>query len=159
MPKLDHIQLASLLRECATIVEQNDSSALLFKAVEALNSYAEHKKTKFANGNNNGAANTKVNGQTKPLTERPSFQRPLNKSSNLIANGWIDMQRRSKLRIVWKEVLISLVEARREGEETTLWIQREMCTDEGKTSLEALHQIPMKWLLGVKYVGKSKHGI
>ena len=90
--------------------------------------------------------------QEKPT--KPCFQRPINPSSNLIANGWIDQQRRSKMRVVWKDVLASLVEGRRPGEETTLWIQRQVVSPQtGKvTGLEALHQIPMKWLEDVNYV-------
>jgi len=85
---------------------------------------------------------------------KPCFQRPINPSSNLIANGWIDQQRRSKMRVVWKDVLASLVEGRRPGEETTLWIQRQVinATTGKVTGLEALHQIPMKWLEDVNYV-------
>jgi hypothetical protein len=85
---------------------------------------------------------------------KPCFQRPINPNSNLIANGWIDQQRRSKMRVVWKDVLASLVEGRRPGEETTLWIQRQVVDPQtGKvTGLEALHQIPMKWLEEVNYV-------
>lgn len=85
---------------------------------------------------------------------KPCFQRPINPSSNLIANGWIDQQRRSKMRVVWKDVLASLVEGRRPGEETTLWIQRQVVDSAtGKvTGLEALHQVPMKWLEDVNYV-------
>jgi len=85
---------------------------------------------------------------------KPCFQRPINPSSNLIANGWIDQQRRSKMRVVWKNVLASLVEGRRPGEETTLWIQRQVVDPStGKvTGLEALHQVPMKWLEDVNYV-------
>lgn len=95
--------------------------------------------------------------QTAPSEEKsnkPCFQRPINPSSNLIANGWIDQQRRSKMRIVWKEVLASLVEGRRPGEETTLWIQRQIvdATTGKVTGLEALHQVPMKWLEDVNYV-------
>ncbi|KAK1744981.1 hypothetical protein QTG54_004272 [Skeletonema marinoi] len=56
---------------------------------------------------------------------KPCFQRPINPNSNLIANGWLEQQRRSKMRVVWKDVLASLVEGRRPGEETTLWIQRQ----------------------------------
>ncbi len=171
--KLDCKQLASLLRECATIIERNESSTLLYTAVEALNSYAEENKPsatctpaphhrRDSSGSGSGSGNSGDNRQknnnksnpSSPRQDRPCFQRPLNKSSNLIANGWVEQQRRSKLRIVWKEVLVSLVEARRPGEETTLWIQREMSMDDGKAVLEALHQIPMKWLLGVKFVGE-----
>ena len=85
---------------------------------------------------------------------KPCFQRPINPNSNLIANGWIEQQRRSKMRVVWKDVLASLVEGRRPGEETTLWIQRQVVDPQtGKiTGLEALHQIPMKWLEDVNYV-------
>ncbi|KAL7552596.1 hypothetical protein ACHAWF_015832 [Thalassiosira exigua] len=99
----------------------------------------------------NVAANNAVNDPEKPA--KPCFQRPINPSSNLIANGWIDQQRRSKMRVVWKDVLASLVEGRRPGEETTLWIQRQVVNSQGKvTGLEALHQIPMKWLEDVNYV-------
>jgi hypothetical protein len=56
--------------------------------------------------------------------------------------------------VVWKDVVASLVEGRRPGERTTLWIQRQVIeANTGKvTGLEALHQIPMKWLEDVNYV-------
>jgi hypothetical protein len=189
------VMLASLLRECASIVEQNDTSPLLFKAVESLNAYAENKnQTNYNNANFNGVAGERVssgngagnghgngtgpdakvnsNNMNKANPQKPAFQRPINKSSNLIANGWLEQQRRSTLRMVWKQVLASLVEARRPGEDTTLWIQRETIkkdtnngtngnsnnngNDEAKikltTTLDALHQIPMKWLLNVRYL-------
>jgi len=83
---------------------------------------------------------------------KPSFQRPKNKNSAVVANGWIEQQRRSKMRTVWKEVLASLVQGKRPGEETTLWIQRETVDAvSGKKELEALHQIPVKLLEGVVY--------
>lgn len=84
-------------------------------------------------------------------SSRPAFQRPNNPSSTLIANGWIEQQRRSKMRVVWKDILASLVEGRKAGEETTLWIQREITNSlTGKKELEALHQIPIKWLEDVQ---------
>jgi hypothetical protein len=86
---------------------------------------------------------------------KPSFQRPVNAKSPLIANGWIEQQRRSKMRTVWKDVLVSLVEARKPTEETTLWIQREVADASGKSVLEALHQIPIKWLEEIIYVDFS----
>ena len=87
------------------------------------------------------------------LPAKPCFHRPNNPNSNLIANGWIEQQRRSKMRIVWKDILASLVEGRRPGEETTLWIQRQIANAAtGKAELEALHQIPMKWLEDVNYL-------
>jgi len=181
--------LASLLREVASIVEQNKTSPLLFKAVESLNAYAEYKTSNNdanGNGNGNGNANTNTgngfqknnlnNNNNGSSSNKPAFQRPINKSSNLIANGWLEQQRRSTLRMVWKQVLASLVEARRPGEDTTLWIQREVITTTTatnsnsnsnsndadnihpeatattKTTLDALHQIPMKWLLNVRYL-------
>ena len=70
---------------------------------------------------------------------RPEFQRPSNPKVALIANGWIEQQRRSKMRTVWKDVLASLVEGRKPGEETTLWIQRQITNANGKPELEALH--------------------
>eukprot|EP00526_Cylindrotheca_closterium_P002004 CAMPEP_0113643416 /NCGR_PEP_ID=MMETSP0017_2-20120614/22828_1 /TAXON_ID=2856 /ORGANISM="Cylindrotheca closterium" /LENGTH=1103 /DNA_ID=CAMNT_0000554929 /DNA_START=181 /DNA_END=3489 /DNA_ORIENTATION=+ /assembly_acc=CAM_ASM_000147 len=83
---------------------------------------------------------------------KPAFQRPKNKNSAVVANGWIEQQRRSKMRTVWKEVLASLVQGRRPGEETTLWIQRETVdATTGKKELEALHQIPVKLLESVVY--------
>lgn len=87
---------------------------------------------------------------------KPAFQRPVNPNSILIANGWIEQQRRSKMRVVWKDVLASLVEGRKPGEETTLWIQREVINAiSGKAELEALHQIPIKWLTSVEYLDYS----
>lgn len=90
--------------------------------------------------------NTQTNSQTKSQTnaqKKPSFQRSPNPNSNLLATGWIEQQRRSKMRIVWKEVLASLVEGRRSSkEETTLWIQRQINNPSThKKELEALHQV------------------
>ena len=160
--EIDNASLVQLLRECASIIEDDDdasSSGLLYKTLEALTLYTE-KSNGNANGNGNDNKNngSKTSSATTTILTRPSFQRPTNKSSNLIANGWVLQQRRSKIRVVWKEVLASLVEARRPGEETTLWIQRETVdmasagTHKGKKLLQALHQIPMKWLLDVKYL-------
>ena len=102
------------------------------------------------NGINN--TDTPVHLDKQNFPSKPSFQRPVNPNSNLIANGWISQQRRSKMRIVWKDILASLVEGRKQGEETTLWIQRQIVSPGGKAELEALHQIPMKWLEDVTYV-------
>ena len=88
----------------------------------------------------------------KAVSKRPPFQRPTNTSSSLLANGWIEQQRRSKLRVVWKEVLASLVEGRKPGEVTTLWIQREYFSHTtNKNELEALHQIPIKLIRSISY--------
>jgi hypothetical protein len=107
--------LASLLRECASIVEQNESSVLLFRAVEALNKYAE---TAYARSKVENSSRKKNlhSSSTSSMHVKPAFQRPTNKKSTLIANGWVEQQRRSKFRVVWKQVLASLVEARRPGE-------------------------------------------
>lgn len=121
----EHANLAQLLRECASLVERNEHSALLYKAVEALNRYAE--------------TTGHIDSSTK-VSRRLSFQRPKNTKSTLIANGWLEQNRKSRFRNVWKEVLASLVEGSREGEETTLWIQRERIVN-GKSTLEALHQV------------------
>jgi hypothetical protein len=86
---------------------------------------------------------------------KPAFQRPVNNASTLIANGWIEQQRRSRMRVVWKEVLASLVEGRKPGEESTLWIQREVVNSKGKKELEALHQIPVKWIRNISYAEYS----
>jgi len=93
---------------------------------------------------------------SEPKNKRPPFQRPINPSSTLIANGWLEQQRRSKMRVVWKEVLVSLVAGRRPGEETTLWVQRETTNPvTGTTGLEALHQIPIKGMQDINYVDFS----
>mmetsp|Transcript_20118 Transcript_20118/g.43366 ORF Transcript_20118/g.43366 Transcript_20118/m.43366 type:complete len:867 (+) Transcript_20118:263-2863(+) len=87
---------------------------------------------------------------------RSEFQRPANPKSALIANGWIEQQRRSRMRTAWKDVLASLVEGRKPGEETTLWIQRQVTNPQtNQTELEALHQIPVKWLEDVTYLDYS----
>jgi len=122
-------------------------------STESINRQPQQQQQQQASSaTNNSASNNVVDDPDKPA--KPCFQRPINPSSNLIANGWIDQQRRSKMRVVWKDVLASLVEGRRPGEETTLWIQRQvMNAQTGKvTGLEALHQIPMKWLEDVNYV-------
>ena len=90
---------------------------------------------------------TETNGTQTTTAGRAEFQRPSNPKSSLIANGWIEQQRRSRFRSVWKEVLASLVEGRKKGEETTLWIQRQIVNPQtNQKELEALHQIPAKWL-------------
>jgi hypothetical protein len=96
---------------------------------------------------NTGAAPTKKS--------RPEFQRPASAKTALISNGWIEQQRRSRMRTVWKDVLASLVEGRKPGEETTLWIQRQITNASGVAELEALHQIPVKWLQDVTFLDYS----
>ncbi|GAX19302.1 hypothetical protein FisN_4Lh121 [Fistulifera solaris] len=86
------------------------------------------------------------------IRTKPAFHRPANPQSAMVANGWIEQVRRSKMRTVWKEVLASVVEGRKPGEETTLWIQREVIID-GKTTLEALHQLPIRWMQEVFFLG------
>lgn len=125
------------------------------------------RQTKEENGGNYSAdepsfasrhSNESSNNTDQPSTPhhlKPSFQRPINSNSNLIANGWIEQQRRSKMRVVWKEVLASLVSARKAGEETTLWIQRQVISQAGRAELEALHQVPMKWLEDVSYIASN----
>ena len=165
--------LASVLRECASIVERNETSPLLFKAIESLHAYAEQRSASASNNNNSSNRNGYHNNSTTTTTtiknghtmngrnkNRPAFQRPINKLSNLIANGWLEQQRTtSNTRIVWKQILASLVEARNSDEETTLWIQREVESKQNNNghsnrsppTLDSLHQIPMKWLLNVRY--------
>ena len=109
----------------------------------------QHERTKSVDGGATAAAayGTAATASTTPTVEsnRPSFQRPTNKESPLIANGWIEQYRRSKMRHVWKEVLASLVKGRNPGEETTLWIQREIFNPlTGRKELEALERIPVK---------------
>ena len=104
-------------------------------------------------GMSSGSSSTgNTTGEAKLIGKKPPFQRPTKASSSLIANGWIEQQRRSKLRVVWKEVLASLVEGRKPGEDTTLWIQREYFSHAtNKTELEALHQIPIKLIRHISY--------
>jgi hypothetical protein len=134
-----------------------------------------------------GVSSAPLNSTVAVIPNKPCFQRPINPKSNLIANGWIEQQRRSKMRVIWKDILASLVEGRKAKEETTLWIQRQgtdinslfnyyisffihfhslrlllfrilSCFSKvtnpatGKQELEALHQIPMKWIEDVTYV-------
>jgi hypothetical protein len=96
---------------------------------------------------------TAGSGTTKK--SRPEFQRPGSAKTALISNGWIEQQRRSRMRTVWKDVLASLVEGRKPGEETTLWIQRQITNASGVAELEALHQIPVKWLQDVTFLDYS----
>ena len=90
---------------------------------------------------------------------KPAFCRPSqNSTSPLLANGWLEQQRRSKMRVVWKDVLASLVEGRTPKEETTLWIQREVpgTGSNQKPQLEALHQIPVRWIEKIALHGYSQ---
>jgi hypothetical protein len=108
------------------------------------------------------AHSTRTASVTPPATTmsvtKPSFQRPTSAASALIANGWIEQYRRSKMRFVWKEVLASLVEGRKPGEETTLWIQREVVhPTTGRKELEALHQIPIKFVEDVNVKHTTDH--
>lgn len=100
------------------------------------------------------SATSSANSSTQPrVLNKPPFHRPnpaLN--STLLANGWIEQHRRSKLRSVWKQVLVSIVEGRQPGQETTLWIQREVNNSAtGRPELEALHQIPVRLIERVSY--------
>jgi len=86
---------------------------------------------------------------------KPRFLRPSNKNSPLVVSGWIEQFRRSKMRHVWKEVLFSLVEGRKPGEVTTLWIQREIVNPSGQKELEALQRIPLKILEEITFTEHS----
>ena len=140
-------------RKASTINNNsNNNDAIDGDNITSTTSTQQQRQHQRTANNNDLPSNNVVTDPSKPA--RPSFQRPINPSSNLIANGWIDQQRRSKMRVVWKDVLASLVEGRRPGEETTLWIQRQVIdyATMKVTGLEALHQIPMKWLEDVNYV-------
>ena len=86
---------------------------------------------------------------------KPRFLRPSNTNSPLVVSGWIEQFRRSKMRHVWKEVLFSLVEGRKPGEVTTLWIQREIVNPSGQKELEALQRIPLKILEEITFTENS----
>ena len=78
----------------------------------------------------------------------PSFRGPVDANSSVIAVGWIEQSRRSKMQMVWKAVVVSLVKGRRPGEQTTFWIQRQ-----SGNRLETLQKIPIKWIRGVSCAG------
>lgn len=140
-------------RKASTInINSNNNDVIDGDNIASTTSTQQQRQHQRTANNNDLPSNNAVTDPSKPA--RPCFQRPINPSSNLIANGWIDQQRRSKMRVVWKDVLASLVEGRRPGEETTLWIQRQVIdyATMKVTGLEALHQIPMKWLEEVNYV-------
>ncbi|KAG7338315.1 hypothetical protein IV203_028638 [Nitzschia inconspicua] len=91
--------------------------------------------------------NTKTAAATaaKPYVGTSSFQRPTNPDSNLVVHGWIEQHRRSKMRHVWKQVLASLVKGKKPGEQTTLWIQREIFNPlNARKELEVLERIPIR---------------
>jgi len=177
-------KLAKMLRDCAYVVEKNEFDPIIYQVIGLLHSYAgqayerskgnssgstsrvgttteQHKKE--SNGTSNKEHQPfKIGSKEKSddvceehhTKKKPSFQRSPNPNSNLLATGWIEQQRRSKMRIVWKEVLASLVEGRRSSkEETTLWIQRQIHNPSTqKNELEALHQIPLKWVEDISYL-------
>ncbi|KAG7351870.1 hypothetical protein IV203_007918 [Nitzschia inconspicua] len=88
---------------------------------------------------------TAVPAGAKPYVGTSSFQRPTNPDSNLVVHGWIEQHRRSKMRHVWKQVLASLVKGKKPGEQTTLWIQREIFNPlNGRKELEVLERIPIR---------------
>lgn len=94
-------------------------------------------------------------GEDDSLLSKPAFQRPVNPKSSVIANGWLEQQRWDDM-TAWKDVMLSLIEGRMPGEETTLLIQRNVTNaSTGKVELEVLHEIPMKWLEQVRYQERS----
>ena len=136
-----------------------------FPTIPGFTDGGDTKRESPQNGNSNASAVQRAASPTNQTSSTNSqnteprkaeFQRPANPKSALIANGWIEQQRRSKMRTIWKDVLASLVEGRKKGEETTLWIQRQIVNPTtNQTELEALHQIPVKWLEEVTYYDHS----
>jgi len=55
--------------------------------------------------------------------------------------------------VVWEDVVASLVEGRENNEESCVWIQREITSADGGPKLEALHQIPLKCVEDITYLG------
>jgi hypothetical protein len=157
-------QLASGMMTKLGLQQQDDTSSVGVGSVsgrsEAQKSASSMKHAESARmdvqrtlgSTSSSTANSTSRLVDKTTSKKPPFQRPTNTASSLIANGWIEQQRRSKLRVVWKEVLASLVEGRKPGEETTLWIQREYYSHStNKMELEALHQIPIKLIRNISY--------
>lgn len=89
------------------------------------------------------------------LARKSPFQRPSDASSSLVACGWIEQLRRSKMRYVWKTVLMSVVKGRHVDEETVMLIQRET---EGRLSMETLETIPIRWIRCVVPAEESEVG-
>ena len=56
-------------------------------------------------GHDTATATASASSDAGDAPKKPEFQRPANPKSSLIANGWIEQQRRSKMRTVWKDVL------------------------------------------------------
>ena len=135
----------------STVGHKTNAFSVLGKMVGAGEVSTANKASKQATSAKNAARVKSELSSNTNSQSKPPFQRPVNPKSSLIANGWLEQQRRSKMRVVWKDVLASLVQGRTPQEETTLWIQREV-THNGTTSLEALHQIPVKWLEKVQYL-------
>jgi len=123
------------------LVERNETLPILLQAAGSLQAYHARENSK---SNDHFDENP-----TSPFSKTP------NSKSVLLANGWVELRCHHHRKVTWKEVLASLVEARRPGEETTLWIQREMRNPHNQTPhkyFEGLHQIPMKWIEEVFYL-------
>ena len=132
--------------------KKSGSSFFSFPVIPGINddtSIKQHEDSKSISPKEEKTAGVKV------LAGRAEFQRATNPKSALLASGWIEQQRRSRLRSTWKEVLASLVEGRKKGEETTLWIQRQIVNAQNQKELEALHQIPVKWIEEVTHFDYS----
>ena len=61
--------------------------------------------------------------------QKPSFQRPANPKSNILASGWVEMiqKRVIMMRSSWKDVLISLVDGKKTEQglsPATFWVQK-----------------------------------
>lgn len=103
-----------------------------------------------------------INGDSVTDNTISCFQIPDDTSSNILAFGWIDQQRRSKMCMVWKDVLATLLV--QGEEETELLIQRRSVVDEAAAAaagavserLEVLHRIPVRWLVDVDYIGDHR---
>jgi len=174
MATLSHAELAKKLMECAILVKRGEETPLIQETIQGLLEYApktvritqEPKSSTVVAQAQKAVSNikqklkrdqheeaptstrsTKTVIRSKPAFHRPSYQ----SNSALLVNGWIDQWRKSKFRSVWKQILASIVEARKPGQETTLWIQRQVETKDGQVELEALHQLPVVWIQQLEY--------
>ncbi len=86
-----------------------------------------------------------------PRSSSHSFQ-TFHPDSHLIATGWLEQLRRSKLSRTWKTVLVSLVKEKTsdQQQQVSLWIQRQAAS-----TLETLHQFPIHNIHHVEMVNDA----
>lgn len=159
----DNERLARQLEKCASMIRSGERGPLVESVIEELleynsseappppdNANSTHRPRKQQWCEEHFCVGCRCDTSPKvtlssAATPHPAFKRPRNPSSSIVAAGWIEQRQRIKGQEVWKQILASVVEGQKSGEETTLYIYQEGRAGE----LQVTHRIPVQFFKGV----------